>query len=699
MPDEPVPSKPKNPAWQVKRDLARKAARRATNAAVFEFEKERTRYETRTLIQRDIFDHVPALAETGKGKDAYLVCIAVSRSDSTCTATLWFDLPDGAKQDANRDKARILLAHLLAIAIANLVERPEQLSQQEEANGISSVGKLRDWAYSRMVAPESVTVTNFPGPYVSTATQPANTQVRLELGAASPLLSESLAEEDVSDRVLATFVRLLAAYGYTYVGSTELGSKSARTTRTRLCVARDPRLFDPARILLDRNGRLLKTAEFQRITLSSQEENALKKASDFTSSILDRIAMAAIAMNKALMQTQSVLKFLVESAERYDEYIEVLQPTGGLEYAIKDDVDLSAFFQWVGTVASQADLEFGSRRQRIKKLIDGVCVKILNVQSNTRFSSLERLYLKHVFLFEDDERITRDVVTARLENSRDPRNAPLRACKRERDRKNAARAAERAARDADKDAAKAAERAARAADKAKQAQLRRAIIEVAMLGWGNRRQELTREHLEYLLTLKDFDGKKYIKRNVASGTLVEEQAYVVNDGAALIARLLEIDARLLREVNALKKELKRRACAAILENATLFDLLVADYLKHVIEIPGFDVDGDGNASESAREALQESRFATQCRRTKAGKDKKQQPEDDSDADADVVLEDSDELESGFEDVSNELEDDDDLLFEPLVPQRDVPVPNAQEIVLPMPAPLPAEVEGPDLEGL
>ena len=112
---------PKSSAKQVELGKLDRAARRATEAAVDEFDKQTRLFKTRANVKRLVIDHIPKYSLL-TDIDARTVSIAIAYSPITnvCTATLWFDLSDGTGPNRDRDSARILLAHITAIAISTV---------------------------------------------------------------------------------------------------------------------------------------------------------------------------------------------------------------------------------------------------------------------------------------------------------------------------------------------------------------------------------------------------------------------------------------------------------------------------------------------------------------------------------------------------------------------------------------------------
>jgi len=115
------PPPPKISAKQFEIIKARQAARRASDAAVIEFKKQERLFATRRDVKQVIFDHIPAYnALHSIAFDARSICIAVSYSPSLkkCVATVWFQIPVGTPPNVDRDRSRILLAHIAALAIS-----------------------------------------------------------------------------------------------------------------------------------------------------------------------------------------------------------------------------------------------------------------------------------------------------------------------------------------------------------------------------------------------------------------------------------------------------------------------------------------------------------------------------------------------------------------------------------------------------
>ena len=131
MPDVPVPQKASVSAKQVEIDRARKAARRATDDAVSDFRVEKRLYEARADMKKFVMDHVPRHPSV----PGHMMSLAVAYSQEAraCTATVWFDLPDGSPSNKDRDQARILLAHVLGIAIcATFFKQSSGLTQSSD---------------------------------------------------------------------------------------------------------------------------------------------------------------------------------------------------------------------------------------------------------------------------------------------------------------------------------------------------------------------------------------------------------------------------------------------------------------------------------------------------------------------------------------------------------------------------------------
>ena len=100
---------------------ARKAAIKATVAAVATFDYETRLFETRERVNRLVVDQIPKYEHLAdiKGR-VFCVSVAFSPTTKTCTATVWFELQNGTPLSKERDTARILIAHMVAIAISTV---------------------------------------------------------------------------------------------------------------------------------------------------------------------------------------------------------------------------------------------------------------------------------------------------------------------------------------------------------------------------------------------------------------------------------------------------------------------------------------------------------------------------------------------------------------------------------------------------
>jgi hypothetical protein len=165
---------------------------------------------------------------------------------------------------------------------------------------------------------------------------------------------------------------------------------------------------------------------------------------------------------------------------------------------------------------------------------------------------------------------------------------------------------------------------ARDAEKSEEVQLRRPIVEAIVIGYHKwRGGPLGQEQLRYLLKqrFQDLDPRKYIERNVASNANPELQTLnLKGDVAKFLNSLATKIPAIFKEAKALRADLKGRACAIIIQYHMFgemsfpppADLIVADYLTHVINIAGFEADATGAVTEESAQALMRSRFAKSC---------------------------------------------------------------------------------------
>jgi hypothetical protein len=247
-----------------------------------------------------------------------------------------------------------------------------------------------------------------------------------------------------------------------------------------------------------------------------------------------------------------------------------------------------------------------------------VCEKLLNDRRRLQFGPLERIYLKKVLGIRDPLDITTELKQRMLLDP-DVRYNALRECYRELREK-----AERERRRRSTVATQ--KRLDREKKQDDDRRIRVPIVELALLGWGNRREPLGQEQLKYLLddlSNTGYTPRKYITRDLSSNSIVSQQTlYMIGDGAAFLKMLLSASPLIDREVAVLRRRLKRRACDAVLANATTFDVLVADYLTHVEKVVGFRADASGQVEQSALGALYESEFTRKCRQAKRRRDAK-----------------------------------------------------------------------------
>lgn len=760
MPDVPVSAK------QIEIDQARKAARRATDDAVSEFRVEKRLYEARVDMKKFVMDQVPRHPSV----PGHIMSLAVSYSQEAraCTATVWFDLPDGSPSNKDRDQARILLAHVLGIAIcatffkqsngltqssdeldagqraqrkldsisskietmtadierlsAQMLKRSQNredlqeqwdrftagigdgmaMSKEEQRrlatlkSGISrdateikayqaDIAKLKErldalrarknaeeaalgdasasvvyedsfldamkasddpsvlskWVARLSVNPDLLSVVNFPGTFVSTTSQPASTQARVLLDRADATVATGALQnalesfesnpalhiKQISNYVLAAFIQVLVGYGYAYVGSTDLGSNSQRTVRTKLCVSLDDRLHGPSDVLWrDDNGRrtLWSESAYRDYVYESIQEGQLEAADSIVKSIIERIAMAVVARSTdAELLDHTALKYLYRNTRsRAAGYIEERTTDLGVVYMVAS-MPPGDFLAWMEGAAAEADGRFVRRLAELRNPSTGVaktvCVKLLNYRTRLSFGTLERSYLKHVLGVGDPMDITPSLVQRMLRNLDEQYNG-LRECHRELQEKEEQERRRRTAANAKK-------RLEREQKEDKHRIIRVPIVELALLGWGNRREPLGQEQLKYLLddlTKTGYTPRNYITRDpVSSATVSQQTLSIVRDGAELLQTLLSAFPNIGKEVAELKRTLKRRACDAILAGATTFEVLVADYLTHVEQVVGFHADNYGRVDQSGLDALYSSDFANRCKKTQKKRDAKE----------------------------------------------------------------------------
>ena len=625
MPDVPVPKKPSEKQFEMSR--LQKAASGAKKMAVSYFREEMRLYDARKNMKMLVMEHVPKHSVVSG--HVMSLAVAYSQEPCACTATVWFDLPDGSYSNKDRDRARILLAHVLGIAIyATFFDQANGLTASF-LNAIKKPGdlsKLAKEVAGLSVNDKKLSVVNFPGPFVSTSSQPASTHVRVGLTDANSLvatgalqdalksfdINPKLYSKQISTYILAAFIQVLVGYGYAYVGSIDLGSKSQSTVRTKLCVSLDDRLHGPPAALFHvvKGERVLwSEADYGDYVYELTRKENLEMEDSIVTNIFDRVAIAVVVRSIDALD-QTTLKFLYENTTR--PYGHITQ-SGVLYVPGPSD----AFLEWVEAAATAIDKRFLPRLNTLRGsgpctgISKTVCHKLLNGQKN--FEGLERIYLKYVFLIDKPKNITRGSVISMLKNN-DERYSELRACNYQlqemaaRKQKNEIKSELR-------------RRTLLTAKEAADKLTRVPIVKLALFGWENKREPLGQEQLKYLLddlkTTNGYTPMKYISRDVASNTTTALQTLAMRgDGAAFLTMLCTEFPVIQAEVEDLRIDLMRRACDAILAaptTLTTFDLLVVDYLKHVEEIEGFDADDAGRVEQVGLDALYASNFAETCK--------------------------------------------------------------------------------------
>jgi hypothetical protein len=405
----------------------------------------------------------------------------------------------------------------------------------------------------------------------------------------------------------------MVGYGYVYVGSTDLGSKSQSTVRTKLCVSLDDRLHGPSQVLLrDDTGTLWSEASYRQYMNESLLKENLENADSIVKKIIENIAMAVVVRSTdAELPGQDALKYLYNNTASPAGHIENRTTDLGVVYMVVSGSS-DAFLEWMERVTADADHRFVPLLKELRDSSTGVakkvCVKLLNDRRRLEFGPLELVYLKHVLEIGDPLQITKDLVLSMLRNQDEKYNG-LRECDSELREKEEQERRRRAALYAQK-------RLEKNQKEDENRKLRVPIIELALLGWGNRREPLGQEQLKYLLddlTKTGYTPREYITRDRTSSAAVSQQKLAMTgDGAAFLEMLLTEFSNIGKEVAELRRRLKQRACNAILARDTTFDVLVADYLTHVEKVVGFRADDDAKVDQAGLDALYKSQFAKKC---------------------------------------------------------------------------------------